>query len=129
MVVAGNNWSRGLKAEERGHIRTAMNCRLRAADYYRQAEFYLEPGAIDRLTTFEKMEACSHKFLQYLNPADEVVDIPSEDGKPICGYFIRAPYPEHAALLAAARLCKRTLIRNGTRSEGFLSESHGRGNR
>lgn len=40
-----------------------------------------------------------------------------------------APYPEHAALLAAARLCKRTLIRNGTRSEGFLSESHGRGNR
>ena len=25
----------------RGHVRTAMNCWLRAADYYRQAEFFL----------------------------------------------------------------------------------------
>jgi pimeloyl-ACP methyl ester carboxylesterase len=39
------------------------------------------------------MEACSHKFLQYLNPPGEVVDIPYEPGKPLCGYFVRAPFP------------------------------------
>jgi len=91
--IADRNWTRGLEAEEKGHIRTAMNCFLRAADYYRQAEFYLEPDHPRRLPTFEAMEACSHKFLQYLNPPGEVVDIPYEDGKPICGYFVRAPFP------------------------------------
>ncbi len=91
--IADRNWQRGLEAEENGHIRTAMNCVLRAADYYRQAEFYLAPDHPRRLPTFEAMEACSHKFLQYLNPPGEVVDIPYEDGKPICGYFVRAPFP------------------------------------
>lgn len=93
MRVADQNWARGCAAEEAGHIRTAMNCFLRAADYYRQAEFYLAPDAPNRLPTFEKMEACSHRFLKYLNPPGEVVDIPYEPGKPICGYFVRAPYP------------------------------------
>ena len=93
MRVGDQNWDRGIKAEKNGHTQTAKNCFLRAADYYRQAEFYLEPDAPDRLPTFEKMEACSHKFLQYLNPPGEIVDIPYEDGKPICGYFVRAPFP------------------------------------
>lgn len=93
MRIAGQNWERGLQAETKGHIRTAMNCFLRAADYYRQAEFYLEPYAPDRLPTFEKMEACSHHFLKHLNPPGEIVNIPYEDGKPICGYFVRTPYP------------------------------------
>ncbi|WP_194472773.1 S9 family peptidase [Bradyrhizobium sp. CCBAU 51753] len=93
MVIADANWQRGLAEERLGHIRTAMNCFLRAADYYRQAEFHLEPIDQRRLPTFEKMEACSHKFISYLNPPGEVVDIPYEPGKPICGYFIRAPFP------------------------------------
>ena len=46
-----------------------MNCFLRAADYYRQAEFYLEPDDPRRLPTFTKMEACSHKFLAPSQPA------------------------------------------------------------
>ncbi|MXQ09567.1 alpha/beta fold hydrolase [Alphaproteobacteria bacterium GH1-50] len=93
MRIADQNWDRGIEAERNGHIQTAKNCFLRAADYYRQAEFYLEPDAPNRLPTFEKMEACSHKFLKYLNPPGEIVDIPYEDGKPICGYFVRAPFP------------------------------------
>ena len=48
---------------------------------------------LGRLPTFEKMEACSHKFISYLNPPGEAVEIPYEDGKPICGYFVRAPFP------------------------------------
>jgi dienelactone hydrolase len=93
MQVADRNRARGVAAEADGHVRTAMNCFLRAAEYYRQAEFHLAPDAPDRLPTFEKMEACSHRFLANLTPAGEVVDIPYEDGKPICGYFVRAPYP------------------------------------
>ncbi len=66
--IGDRNWRRGLKAEADGHIRTAMNCFLRAADYYRQAEFHLEPTDPRRLPTFEAMEACSTKFIGYLNP-------------------------------------------------------------
>ena len=61
--IADRNWTRGLDEEAAGHIRTAMNCFLRAADYYRQAEFHLEPDDPRRLPTFEAMEACSHKFI------------------------------------------------------------------
>jgi dienelactone hydrolase len=93
MRIADRNWARGLAEEASAHIRTAMNCFLRAADYYRQAEFHLEPDDPRRLPTFEKMEACSHKFISYLNPPGEVVEIPYEPGKPICGYFVRAPFP------------------------------------
>jgi dienelactone hydrolase len=91
--VGNRNFTRGEAAERAGHIRTAMNCFLRAADYYRQAEFFLEPDDIRRLSTFEKMEASSTRFLAHLNPPGEVVDIPYENGKPICGYFVRAPFP------------------------------------
>jgi pimeloyl-ACP methyl ester carboxylesterase len=93
MRVADRNWSRGLAEQSLGHVRTAMNCFLRAADYYRQAEFHLDPEDPRRLPTFEKMEACSHQFLSYLNPPGEVIDIPYERDKPICGYFVRAPFP------------------------------------
>jgi len=91
--IADRNWDRGLTEERAGHVRTAMNCFLRAADYYRQAEFYLAPDDPRRLPTFERMEACSHRFLARLNPPGEIVDIPYEPGKPICGYFVRAPFP------------------------------------
>lgn len=91
--IGDNNWERGLAEEKLGHIRTAMNCFLRAADYYRQAEFHLEPNDPRRLPTFERMEACSHKFLQYLNPPGEIVEIPYQDGVSLCGYFVRAPFP------------------------------------
>ena len=74
--IGDNNWSRGLEAERAGHIRTAMNCFLRAADYYRQAEFHLAADDPRRLATFEQMEACSRKFIQYLNPPGEAVEIP-----------------------------------------------------
>lgn len=91
--IADRNWNRGVETESRGHIRTAMNCFLRAADYYRQAEFYLKPDDPRRLLTFEKMEACSHRFIKNLNPAGEIVDIPYENGIALCAYFVRSPYP------------------------------------
>jgi pimeloyl-ACP methyl ester carboxylesterase len=90
--VAERNHRRGDEEESTGHLRTAQNCWLRAADYYRQAEFWLAADDPRRLRTFETMEACSHKFLRYLNPPGEVLDIPYEADKPICAYFVRAPF-------------------------------------
>src|SRR2546430_8552347 len=55
----------------RGHVRTAMNCWLRAADYYRQAEFFLGAADPRRLVTFTKMERASHSFLAHLSPPGE----------------------------------------------------------
>ena len=91
--IAERNWHRAAAEEKLGHVRTAMNCWLRAADYYRQAEFFLKPDDPRRLPTFEKMEACTRQFISCLNPPGEAVDIPYENGVAMCAYFVRAPYP------------------------------------
>jgi pimeloyl-ACP methyl ester carboxylesterase len=93
LAIAERNWARGADEERVGHIRTAMNCWLRAADYYRQAEFFLAADDPRRLPTFERMEACSRKFLAALDPPGEAVDIPYENGVSLCAYFVRAPFP------------------------------------
>jgi pimeloyl-ACP methyl ester carboxylesterase len=92
LVVADANFTRGLEEERRGHIRTAMNCFLRAADYYRQAEFFLGADDPRRLATFTKMEQSSHNFLRHLTPPGEVLEIPYEGGTTLYAYFVRAPF-------------------------------------
>jgi pimeloyl-ACP methyl ester carboxylesterase len=89
LAVADRNFARGEDEVARGHVRTAMNCWLRAADYYRQAEFFL--GATDprRLATFTKMEHASHRFLAHLAPPGEVLEIPYE-GASLYAYFVAA---------------------------------------
>jgi dienelactone hydrolase len=91
-------WMRiGVRSDERGnveaaagHVRTAMNCWLRAANYFREAEFWLAPDDPRRLATFERCEATSQKWLKRLDPPGEAVDIPYLPGKPLAGYFIRS---------------------------------------
>ena len=85
--VAERNDQRGDEAEKAGHIRTAMNCWLRAADYYRSAEFWLLADDPRRMATFDKCERASHKWLKYLG--GEVVEIPYEKGVSLPAYFIK----------------------------------------
>jgi pimeloyl-ACP methyl ester carboxylesterase len=92
LVVADRNFTRGVEEEKQGHVRTAMNCWLRAADYYRQAEFFLAPDNPRRLATFTKMEQSSHRFLRHLTPPGEVLEIPYERGATLPAYFVRAPF-------------------------------------
>jgi dipeptidyl aminopeptidase/acylaminoacyl peptidase len=66
-----------------------MNCWLRATEYYRSAEFWLDANDPRRLPTFTKCENASHKWLKYL--PGEVVEIPYEDGKTLPAYFIKSP--------------------------------------
>ncbi len=90
--VGEYNHRRGDAEERAGHIKTAQNCWLRAAEYYRQAEFWLPSHDPRRLKTFELMETCSKNFLRHLHPPGEAVDIPYEKGVPLCAYFVRAPF-------------------------------------
>ena len=85
MVVADNNMRRGEAEEAKGHIQTAMNCYLRAADMYRSAEFWLAPDDPRRMPTFDKCEKATHSFLRWTCPQGEVVDVPYEPGKPMAG--------------------------------------------
>lgn len=92
LAIADFNHRRGDEELAKGHVQTAKNCWLRAADYYRQAEFWLLPTEPRRLATFEQMEACSKKFIAQLKPAGEAVDVPYENGVSLCAYFVRAPF-------------------------------------
>ena len=53
MAIADFNHRRGDDELGLGHVQTAKNCWLRAADYYRQAEFWLAPHDPRRLATGE----------------------------------------------------------------------------
>jgi dienelactone hydrolase len=91
LAVAERNAARGDAEATRGHVRTAMNCWLRAVDYYRQAEFFLASRDPRRLATFTKMEHASHRFLAHLTPPGEVLEIPYE-GASLYAYFVRSPF-------------------------------------
>jgi dienelactone hydrolase len=90
--IADRNLQRGNDERTKGHVRTAMNCWLRASEYYLQAEFWLLPDDPRRLAAFTDMETCSHKFLAELNPKGEVLEIPYENSKTLYEYFVRAPF-------------------------------------
>lgn len=92
LVVGDRNRLRGDAAEAKGHIVTAQNCWLRAVDYYREAEFWLEGEDPRRLEVFDKLESCTHKWGKYLDPALEIVQIPYLDGAHLDAYFLRSPH-------------------------------------
>lgn len=92
LKVAEQNHKRGDDSEKTGHIQTAKNCWLRAVNYYRNAEFWLEHDDPQRIETFSKCEECSQKFLKYLTPPGEVLKIPYENGSHLDAYFVRATY-------------------------------------
>lgn len=72
--VAERTFARAEEEERRGHVRTAMNGYLRAADYFRQAEFFLPPDDPRRLATFTRMERSSRGFLRLLTPPGEALE-------------------------------------------------------
>jgi len=82
--------ARGEEALASGHPETARANFLRAANYYRSAEYFLRHDDPRRLATFDKVEACSHRYLKLMKPAGEVVRIPFEDSY-LDAYFLRAP--------------------------------------
>ncbi|MGY9002947.1 MAG: alpha/beta hydrolase family protein [Rhodospirillales bacterium] len=91
LIVGERNMKRGDQAEVNNHIITAQQCWLRAADYLREAEFWLGQDDPRRIQTFDKIEYCTKKWGQYLNPALEPVEVPYENGVNLAAYFLRSP--------------------------------------
>lgn len=89
--LADSNRERGYRAEEHGHVTTAIACWLRAANYYRSAEFWLSPDDPRRLDAFGKCEECFQSAGTYFYPPLETVHIPYEDDHVLYAYFLRAP--------------------------------------
>lgn len=75
------------------HRQTAGMNWLRAANYFRSAEFFLHHHDPRRLELLDEIEGCSHQYMKYLLPTGEVVKVPYENGAHLDAYFIRAPYP------------------------------------
>lgn len=92
LLIGDANNLRAQRAANQGFRATARNGWLRAANYFRHAEFWLDPLDPRRLATFEKIEACTKNFLAYLSPPGEVVEIPYIREKPLDGYFVRSPF-------------------------------------
>lgn len=89
--IARRNHERGDASEKTGHVVTAQNCWLRAADYYREAEFWLGGHDPRRLQIFDALEACTESWGRYRNPPMERVEIPYLDDSVLYAYFMRSP--------------------------------------
>ncbi len=91
LITAERAHQRGDDEFAAGHLQTARNCWLRATNYYRSAEFWLEGTDPRRLATFDRLEEASQKFMRQLTPPAEIVRIPYEDGAHLDAYFLRSP--------------------------------------
>jgi dienelactone hydrolase len=87
---AHRNVARAEAAEKAGHRLTARANWIRAANYYRTAEFFLNPDDPRRLQTFEQIEACSRRALALFEPSGEIIRVPYENGAHLDAYFIPA---------------------------------------
>ena len=120
LALAERNFARGESEVAAGHVRTAMNCWLRAVDYYRQAEFFLAADDPRRLDTFTRMERSSHRFLAYLTPPGEVLEIPYLGDTTLYAYFVRAPFavPRQPCLISMGGL-------DSIKDEMWFMQAHG----
>jgi dienelactone hydrolase len=98
--VAERNRTRGDKAEAAGSVLTARACWLRAANYYRLAEYWLSHDDPRALATFELCESAFRDAGRYFSPAIEAVHVPYERDMHLSAYFVRAQAaPERSPVL------------------------------
>jgi dienelactone hydrolase len=89
--IADTCKSRGDLAFQQGNTSTAQSNWLRASNYYRTAELFLNIDDRRRGYILEQMQICSHLYLSYLVPKGEIIQIPGSDDSLMHGYFLRAP--------------------------------------
>lgn len=89
--IADRNRERGHQEEAAGHFVTARACYLRACDYYRSAEFWLDSDDPRRLKTFSECEACFQAASPYFDHEAVRVEIPYENTF-LPAYFMRSRF-------------------------------------
>lgn len=90
--LGDRNQSRAELARDEKFIETARSNYLRAANYFRCAEFFLHHDDPRRLELLDKIENCSWEYMSRMEVAGEIVKVPYENGAHLDAYFLRAPY-------------------------------------
>lgn len=113
------NKKRAEEALANGYVQTARDNWLRAANYFRSAEFFLHHDDPRRLELLDLIEGCSQDYMSRMDPAGEVVRVPYENGAHLDAYFLRAPYAldRHPAVICFGGLdeFKDELLHEATR--------------
>lgn len=89
--LGDRNEKRAAEALSNQFIQTARGNWLRAANYYRCAEFFLHHDDPRRLKLLDLIESCSWEYMSRMEPAGEIVRVPYENGAHLDAYFLRAP--------------------------------------
>lgn len=91
-AMGHRNKKRAEEALAQNYVQTARDNWLRAANYFRSAEFFLHHDDPRRLELLDLIEGCSFEYLRRMEPAGEVIKVPYENGAHLDAYFLRAPY-------------------------------------
>ena len=91
-ALGNRNKTRAENALANGYIQSARDNWLRAANYFRSAEFFLHHDDARRIQLLDLIEGCSREYISRMEPAGEVVRVPYENGAHLDAYFLRAPY-------------------------------------
>ncbi|SPU54803.1 2,6-dihydropseudooxynicotine hydrolase [Brevundimonas vesicularis] len=78
LIPARRSFARAEAAEASGHRHSARANWIRAANYFRSAEFFLDPADRRRLPTFDRVESCSRRTLTLFDIPGEEVRVPYE---------------------------------------------------
>jgi dienelactone hydrolase len=112
--AADINRARGDEAHARGGFNAATSNWLRASNYYRCAELFMDEKDPRREFLLRSMRRCSRLYLEHICPRGEVVKIPYQGDCSLEGYFISAPGARPlmpvVVCLGGVDLCKDELL-------------------
>jgi dienelactone hydrolase len=98
-AVAARTKQRGDTAFESGGLNMATGNWLRASNYYRTAEVFLNEDDAQRQPTIDLMRSCSRLYLQHATPRASIVRIDDGRGAVLEGYFLPVSRSRPAAVV------------------------------
>jgi hypothetical protein len=98
-AVAARSKQRGDAAFESGGLNMATGNWLRASNYYRTAEIFLNEDDAQRRPTIDLIRSCSLLYLQQATPRASVVRIDDGRGGRLEGYFLPVSHTRPAAVV------------------------------
>ena len=123
-AVAARTRRRGDAAFESGGLSMATGNWLRASNYYRTAEAFLNEDDARRQPTIDSMRVCSRLYLQHATPRASIVRIDDGSGRPLEGYFlpVSGTRPTAVVVCVGAMHCFREDLLYTMRRHGAANE-------
>ena len=98
MILGDRTLAKAYEALDLNRVETARAAFLRAANYLRTAEFFLQPNDERKLPTYLKSIQAFRKGASMLENQPEIVEIPFEHAC-LTGYFYKAPNVSNGPLM------------------------------